>query len=72
MKILVNPTLPWLPFWQLCNTNFAWKSASVQNFRTLFLLAEEMFTKAARDHRQFMIEDMYILLCQIELLSNSK
>ena len=72
MKILVNPTLFWQLVRHLANTNIAWKSASVQNFRTLFVLAEEMFTKAARDHRQFVIEDMYIFLCKIELLSNSK
>ena len=45
MKILVNPTLPYLPFWQLVrhlgNTNFAGKSASMQNFPALFMLPEE-------------------------------
>ena len=43
--------------------------------RALFELTEEMFTKTAGDRRQFMIEKLHILLwiiCQIELLSNSK
>ena len=43
--------------------------------RALFVLTEEMFTKTAGDRRQFMIEELNILLwiiCQIELLSNSK
>ena len=46
MKILVNLyTLLKLPFWQLVrhlgNTKFAGKSASLQNFPALFMLAEE-------------------------------
>ena len=43
--------------------------------RALFELTEEMFTKTAGDRRQFMIEELTILLwiiCQIELLSISK
>ena len=44
-------------------------------FKTVFVLAEEVFTKTAGDRRQFMIEGMYTLLWiiyQIELLSNSE
>ena len=60
MKILVNPTLFWQLVRHLANTIIAWKSASVQNFRTLFVLAEEMFTKTAGDRIQFMIEESNI------------
>ena len=43
--------------------------------RALFVLTEETFTETAGDRRQFMIEELNILLWiifQIEILSNSK
>ena len=79
MKILVNPTQPYLPFWQLVrhlgNTNFAGKSASMQNFPALFMLPEENVYEDCGSRRQFMTEEWYILLwiiCQTVHLSNSK
>ena len=67
IKKLVNLTL--VAFLSACLTS--WQ----HQLRALFVLTEEKSTKTAGDRRQFMIEELNILLwiiCQIELLSNSK